>query len=216
MSASVQKSPARRGRPRAYDPETALARALAVFWNAGYSATSLDDLSAATGMNRPSLYGAFGDKRELYRTLLHRYRAIARARMKDELRYDLPLREALRRVYRSALEFYLPRDAAARGCFLIGTAVTESVLNREVRTDLAEGLDEIEDAFEARLRFARQRGEIPRGSDPAALASMASAALYSLAIRSRSGSSRATLLRIVDSALDLICGTKNRARRSST
>jgi len=211
MSISVQKSPARRGRPRAYDPETALAQAMAVFWNAGYSATSLDELSAATGMNRPSLYHAFGDKRELYRTLLHRYRAIARAGMKDGLRYDLPLREALRRVYHSALALYLPRDAAARGCFLIGTAVTESVLNGEVRTNLAEGLDEIEDAFEARLRFARKRGEIPRSSDPAALASMASAALYSLAIRSRSGSSRADLLRIVDSALDLICGTRKRA-----
>jgi AcrR family transcriptional regulator len=213
MSISVQKSPARRGRPRAYDPETALAQSMGVFWNAGYSATSLDDLSAATGMNRPSLYGAFGDKRQLYHTLLHRYREIARAGMKDALRYDLPLREALRRVYHSALALYLPRDAAARGCFLIGTAVTESVLNREVRTNLAEGLDEIDDAFEARLRFARERGELPRSSDPAALASMASAALYSLAIRSRSGSSRAALLRIVESALDLICATKKRARR---
>jgi AcrR family transcriptional regulator len=211
MSTSVQKSPARRGRPRAYDPETALAQAMAVFWNTGFSATSLDDLSAATGMNRPSLYGAFGDKRVLYRTLLHRYRAIARAGMNDELRYDLPLREALRRVYHGALALYLPRNQAARGCFLIGTALTESVLDREVRTNLAEGLDEIDAAFEARLRFARQRGEIPRNSDPAALASMASAALYSLAIRSRSGSSRAALLRIVDSALDLICGTKERA-----
>jgi len=211
MSTSVQKSPARRGRPRAYDPETALAQAMARFWNAGYSATSLEDLSAATGMNRPSLYRAFGDKRELYRAMLHRYRGIARAGMKDALRYDLPLREALRRVYHSALALYLPRDAPARGCFLIGTALTESVVNREVRTNLAEALDEIDEAFEARLRFARQRGELPGSSDPAALARMASAALYSLAIRSRSGSSRAALLRIVDSALDLVCGTKKRA-----
>ena len=211
MSTSVQKSGVRRGRPRAYDPETALAQAMAVFWNAGYSATSLEDLSAATGMNRPSLYGAFGDKRALYRALLLRYRAIARAGMKDGLRYDLPLREALCRVYHSALALYLPRKAPARGCFLIGTALTQSVLDREVRTNLAEGLDEIEDAFQRRLRFARQRGEIPRGSDPAALASMASAALYSLAIRSRSGSSRAALRRIANSALDLICGPKKRA-----
>jgi len=183
---------------------------MAVFWNSGYAATSLDDLSNATGMNRPSLYGAFGDKRTLYGTLLHRYRAIARAGMKEALRYDLPLREALGRVYRAALELYLPRNAAARGCFLIGTAVTESVLDAQVRTNLAEGLDEIDAAFEARLRFARRCGELARGSDPAALARMASAALYSLAIRSRSGSSRAALQRIANSALDLICATKNR------
>ncbi|MGE5163663.1 MAG: helix-turn-helix domain-containing protein, partial [Sphingobacteriales bacterium] len=53
----------RRGRPRAYNPDTALARAADVFWRNGYDGTSLDDLVAATGMNRPSLYAAFGDKR---------------------------------------------------------------------------------------------------------------------------------------------------------
>ena len=72
-------APKRRGRPRAYEPEVALARALDVFWKEGFAATSLDDLSAATGMNRPSLYGAFGDKRELFIKSYQRYRADARA-----------------------------------------------------------------------------------------------------------------------------------------
>ena len=72
----VQKESARRGRPRAYDPDTALARAMAVFWAGGYAGTSLDDVTAGTGMNRPSLYGAFGDKHALYlHTLAIRSRA---------------------------------------------------------------------------------------------------------------------------------------------
>ena len=71
--------PKRRGRPRAYEPEIALSRALDVFWKDGFAATSLDDLSAATGMNRPSLYGAFGDKRELYKKTYESYRNRARA-----------------------------------------------------------------------------------------------------------------------------------------
>src|SRR5262249_17102093 len=66
-------APKGRGRPRAYDPETALQTAIEAFWQAGYSGTSLDDLSAATGMNRPSLYGAFGDKRALYLKALDHY-----------------------------------------------------------------------------------------------------------------------------------------------
>ena len=74
-------APKRRGRPRAYEPEVALARALDVFWKEGFAATSLDDLSAATGMNRPSLYGAFGDKRELYIKSYESYRDRARVRM---------------------------------------------------------------------------------------------------------------------------------------
>ena len=64
-----------RGRPREYDPEEALDAAMGVFWARGYAATSLTDLSEATGMNRPSLYAAFGDKRSVFLRALHRYSA---------------------------------------------------------------------------------------------------------------------------------------------
>ena len=90
----VQKKtsePKRRGRPRAYDPAQALARAADTFWKAGYAGTSLDDLSEATGMNRPSLYAAFGDKRDLYLKTLEHYReesrALARAALADVRRF---------------------------------------------------------------------------------------------------------------------------------
>src|SRR5882724_10797919 len=72
-SKGAKAEPKRRGRPRAYDPATAIARAAETFWKAGYAGTSLDDLSAATGMNRPSLYAAFGDKRDLYLKALEIY-----------------------------------------------------------------------------------------------------------------------------------------------
>ncbi len=69
----------RRGRPRQYDPDQALAKAAETFWKHGYAATSLDDLVVATGMKRPSLYAAFGDKRDLYLKTLERYRDQIRA-----------------------------------------------------------------------------------------------------------------------------------------
>ncbi len=203
---AVQKSAAKRGRPRAYDPDVALARAMSVFWDAGYAATSLDDLRAATGMNRPSIYAAFGDKLALYRTLLDRYRETARSGMAQALAPEVPLREALARVYKAALALYLPRKADARGCFLIGTAVTEAARNAAVRASLAAGLKEIDAAFETRIRLAVDRGELPRRANAPARAKMASAALYSLAIHSRAGASRTELDAIVNAALDLICG----------
>lgn len=201
----VQNS-AKRGRPRAYDPETALAQAMGVFWTAGFSATSLDALSEATRMNRPSLYAAFGDKHALYQTLLERYRGLARTAMADALTPDRPLREGLRRVYDSALALYLAGQKDARGCFMIGTAVTEAAEDRAVRSALAAGLREIDDAFEVRLRLAQDRGELPRAADPAALAKLASAALYFLAIRSRAGEPREVLEGVADAAVNLICG----------
>ena len=97
-------APKRRGRPRAYDPKTALARAAETFWKAGYAGTSLDDLAAATGMNRPSLYAAFGDKRELYLKTLEHYRDEYRALAREALADDPTLRVFLKRFYDTALE----------------------------------------------------------------------------------------------------------------
>ncbi|MGY4422928.1 AcrR family transcriptional regulator [Bradyrhizobium sp. JR6.1] len=107
-------APKRRGRPRAYEPEVALGKALDLFRRDGFAATSLDDLSAATGMNRPSLYGAFGDKRELYIKSYQRYRDDARAAMVDIFHADAPLRERLERIYRIALDIYLSPASPAR------------------------------------------------------------------------------------------------------
>src|SRR5580700_3038669 len=123
----VQNSPARRGRPRAYDPDEALARAVDAFWDAGFAATSLDDLSQATGMNRPSLYGAFGDKQALYRRALDLYIARTRAALAEAFGADVPLCSALRRVFDAAISIYLSGENGARGCFIISTAVAQAV-----------------------------------------------------------------------------------------
>src|ERR1700760_3225915 len=103
-------APKRRGRPRPYEPDVALAKALDLFRKDGFAATSLDDLSAATGMNRPSLYGAFGDKRELYIKSYQRYRADARAAMSDIFRTELSIKKRLQRIFAVALDIYLSGD----------------------------------------------------------------------------------------------------------
>src|ERR1700738_3386826 len=120
----VQKEkgePKKRGRPRAYDPATAVARAAETFWKAGYAGTSLDELSEATGMNRPSLYAAFGDKRDLYIRALTQYWDRTRPAVKEALAYDRPLPEALRRLYGKALVIYLAGESGPQGCFAIST-----------------------------------------------------------------------------------------------
>jgi AcrR family transcriptional regulator len=111
--------PKRRGRPRAYEPEQALGKALDLFRKDGFAATSLDDLSAATGMNRPSLYGAFGDKRELYIKSYMRYREDSRAAMADIFKTQAPIRERLARLFAVALDIYLSGEAGPRGCFTV-------------------------------------------------------------------------------------------------
>ncbi len=198
--------PKRRGRPRAYEPEVALARALDVFWKEGFAATSLDDLSAATGMNRPSLYAAFGDKRELYIKSYEGYRDRMRARMAEVFRTDLALRDLLERVYAVALDMYLSGKDGPRGCFAVMTAASEAVFDPAIRELVTTGLNETDRFFARIFNRARERGELPSSAGPVVLAHLASATLHSLAVRARAQAPRAELDAIVEGALDVICG----------
>lgn len=200
------QEPKRRGRPRAYDPQVALRRATDAFWGAGYSGTSLDDISAATGMNRPSLFAAFGDKRTLYLKALGAYWQLALADMREALAGDLALGDALMRVYEGALAIYFSGAGDARGCFVVGTAVTEAVEDPEIRSSLAAGLRTFDGDFEARFRAARARGELGEDADPAALAVLATATMHTLAIRARAGTPRSELRDLAQKAVGAICG----------
>ncbi|WP_245254037.1 TetR/AcrR family transcriptional regulator [Paraburkholderia sp. LEh10] len=184
-------------------------RATDAFWLGGYSGTSLDTLSDTMGMNRPSLYGAFGDKHALYLNTLDRYVDAGAHAMERALSDDIPLAQALQRVYDGALALYLPAGGEPRGCFLIGTAVVESKLDEAVRARLAQGLKSFDRAFEKRMRRAQADGELSREADAAVLARVASAIMHSLALRSRAGDSRASLRATAAEGVALICGARN-------
>src|ERR1043166_431115 len=203
-SKSSAAAPKKRGRPRAYDPEIALARAAATFWKAGYAGTSLDDLSEATGMNRPSLYAAFGDKRDLYLKTLEHYSEESRALTRAALADDPPLRVFLKRFYDKALDLYF--GDGPRGCYTVGTAATVAAVDDGVRGFLAARIRNADEFLRKQIEQAIERGEIARRSDPFALAALATATLHTLAVRSRAGITRQELDALVDLAIAVICG----------
>jgi TetR/AcrR family transcriptional regulator, copper-responsive repressor len=194
-----------RGRPRAYDAEKALAQARDTFWHNGYSATTLDELGASMGMNRPSLYGAFGDKRTLYLATLERYIEVSRAAMDEALSGDRPLKEALMHVYDLALGLYFRAGSAPKGCFLIGTAAVEAVNDEAVRNLLVNGLRSFDRSFEARLVRAQHNGELDPNADAAMLAKILSALMHTMAVRSRAGDKRAVLRATAEAGVAMIC-----------
>jgi AcrR family transcriptional regulator len=198
--------PKRRGRPRAYQPEIALGKALDLFRKDGFAATSLDGLSAATGMNRPSLYGAFGDKRELYIKSYQRYRDDARAAMTDLFRQEMTIRMRLTRIYAAALEIYLSGESGPRGCFTVMTAASEAVADPEIRAMVLDGFAELDKAFARCFRLAKEQGELPASADPTVLAQIASATMHSMAIRTRARVPRKELEAIAKGAIDMMCG----------
>ena len=199
-------APKRRGRPRAYQPEVALGKALDLFRKGGFAATSLDDLSAATGMSRPSLYGAFGDKRELYIKSYMRYREDSRAAMADIFKTQAPIRERLARLFAVALDIYLSGEEGPRGCFTVMTAASEAISDPDIRAIVLEGFCELDKAFAACFRLAREKGELPASADPQVLAQLASATIHTIAIRARARVPRKELEAIVNGAIDVMCG----------
>jgi AcrR family transcriptional regulator len=208
--------PARRGRPRAYDAQAALKRATDEFWQTGYSGTSLDSIAAATGMNPPSLYAAFGNKHAIYLKALSRYWEISLTATREALAEDRPLDEALMLAYEAALSIYFSGKGAARGCFVIGTAVVESPEDAAIRKSVATGLHMIDADFEARFHKAVETGELKPDADPAALALLASATMHSIAIRARAGARRAELREVAQKAVSIICGCRPKPGHATT
>lgn len=193
-----------RGRPRSFDPDEVLDRARAVFWNLGYAATSLDDLAAATGLNRPSLYAAFGDKHALYLAALERSRREATVAIGAALQAEAPLRALLGLIFDRAVEVYRTGEAGQRGCFLIGTAVTQAVDDAEARAVLARYIAETDRLFTE--RFTRDRDQLATGVTPEAAGPMASGTFHTLAVRARTGAPEAELKAVARGAVDMICG----------
>ena len=109
-------------------------------------------------------------------------------------------------AYEAALSIYFSGKGSARGCFVIGTAVTEAGEDAAIRNSVAAGLRMIDADFEARFRTARERGELKHDADPAALAILASATMHTIAIRARAGARRAELREIARKAVSVICG----------
>jgi AcrR family transcriptional regulator len=195
----------RRGRPPEYDVDKAITSARETFWERGYAGTSLDELAAATGMNRPSLYAAFGDKRSLYLKTLERYRDQVRVKSKELLADDPSLRVYLRRFYEAALDIYFAGRESARGCYSIGTAATEAAVDPDVRSFLADSIRGTDTFLAGLIRRARDRKQIAANSDPDALACIATATLHTLAVRSRAGHSREELSNLAAAVIDAIC-----------
>ena len=137
---AVPKAASRgRGRPRAFEADTALAQAMDVFWSDGFAATSLDDISAATGLNRPSLYGAFGDKRALYLQAYGQYRKRMNESFAPLFAAREPLRTKLTRILTAALDLYLSGPDGPRGCFTVLSAASEAIADPDLHSLVSRG-----------------------------------------------------------------------------
>lgn len=192
-----------RGRPRQFDEDAAVEAAGNVFWMNGFSATSLDDLADAMGMNRPSIYGAFGDKEALYRRALAQFGSRMEAAMQQTLFAIPDVRKALESFYRQALAIYVS-GPQPKGCLVMSTAVSVAVSHPEIQSDLLGIIKIIDRSIEKRLRQAVKEGQLPPEFDTSARADIAQGILHSLSLRARAGDSKSALNSLLNSGVEVI------------
>jgi len=194
----------KRGRPLKYDHDEALDSAIQVFWSKGLTATSLDDLADAMKMNRPSIYNAFGNKISIYRKAFARFVAQLGEQLDKDLFGEPDLNKAMKQFYSGALDTYF-RGVPPLGCFVTCTAIVEAATCAEIRKDLDLVISKIDTVIESRLLAAQQEGLWSKDSDAKNVAKLLHATLQSLAVRARSGESRASLKKMYLGVVDMVC-----------
>ena len=187
------------GRPRAFDVDEALDRALEVFWRQGYEGTALSDLTAAMGINRPSLYATFGNKEALFRKVLDRYAdgpaAYAARQIQGPRARDVV--EAL--VY-GAIDLTTGPDTPL-GCINVRTAQACGPDADPARHEAMTRRAADHAALRRRLGRARAEGDLPPDADPDALAQFVTTFIDGIAVQASGGASRAQLRQAADIAL---------------
>jgi AcrR family transcriptional regulator len=189
-----------RGRPRAFDVGRALDAALCTFRKNGYEGTSLDDLTAAMGINRPSLYAAFGNKEQLFARAVERYVELGGERVRAALSAPTA-REAAERYLREVVIGPCESPDATRGCLLVGAALTCSASAEAVRQLLVDRRSENEKLLRERFDRAVAEGDLPAGVSADDLARFVTTIMQGLSVHAAGGATRRQQLAVVDIAL---------------
>ena len=194
-----KKTTRARGRPRSFNTEKALDGALHVFWRKGYQGASLSDLTKAMGINRPSIYGAFGDKEALFRKALDRYMTAQGGYMQEALKQSTA-RAFVERLLFGSVES-MCGSGNPSGCLLVQGALASGEEADPVRRELIWRRKAGETAIRRRLKRAKAEGDLPAGSDPATLARYLATVRQGMAVQAASGASRNDLRRVAETAL---------------
>ena len=189
-----------RGRPREFDRDQALGKAMRLFWSRGYDAISMGDLRAELGITQASLYAAFRSKDQLFRDAVDLYRQTAGFSTTDALAKGANAREAIHAMLQAAVDAFSAPDAPG-GCLLILGATNCAVENKAIQDHLLFIRRQISQAILNRLKQGQQDGDVPKTAPVAALAAYYTTVLHGLALQSRDGASRKTLTQIVELAI---------------
>lgn len=187
------------GRPRAFDIDHALDCALRIFWRKGYEGASLLDLTRAMGINRPSLYAAFGNKESLFRRAVDRYVERTASHVYEAL--EQPTARAVVEQLLLATVDLITDPQNPRGCFIVQGALACGDTADPIRQEMVNRRVQLETALRKRFEQAVAEGDLPRNADCADLGRYVAAVSHGMAVQAAGGASRNELIRVAEIAL---------------
>lgn len=186
----VQK---KRGRPRAFDEDTALDAAIEIFWRQGYDGTSLDDLTGAMGIAKPSLYASFDSKEKLFKTAVLRYQKTIASKAMTAFDSEQDIRAACEAFLETSLEGNNRGGDFATGCLMGSCAIAQADTNPDIRSLLSKALFHTQAALAKRLGEEQQTGTISAEKSPEFMAQQLVDNVQAQAYRARIGESMTDL-----------------------
>ena len=190
-------------RPKEFNPDDALEKAMQVFWHKGYEATSMEDLLTAMDLNRGSLYDTFGDKRQLFLKVLDRYCHGFVAEKFSLLDQPGPALPTLRRFIHGMIEGALA-DPQRRGCLIANTVMELSPHEKDIAGKVCKALKMGEDAFFKVLTRAKAQGELRADQDPRVLARFLVTMMQGTIVMIKSGASADVVKQTTETALSIL------------
>ncbi|HYR60026.1 MAG TPA: TetR/AcrR family transcriptional regulator [Nitrospiraceae bacterium] len=190
-------------RPKEFNPDDAIEKAMQVFWHKGYEATSMEDLLSAMDLNRGSLYDTFGDKRQLFLKVIDRYCTTFASSKFSLLDQPGPALPTLRQFINGMIEGGLA-DPQRRGCLIANTVMELSPHENEIAGTLRQALKMVEDTFFNVLARAKQQGELKDDKDPRALARFLTTMMQGTIVMIKAGASADVVKQTVETALSIL------------
>jgi TetR/AcrR family transcriptional repressor of nem operon len=190
-------------RKKEFDEDQLLDKAVALFWDKGYHATSAQDLVDGLGINRSSLYNTYTDKRTLFTKSLRQYQAKNTNAVLSMLKNAVDARGAISQILHAVIK-ESEEDALAKGCFMVNTAVELSSHDKEIGALVAENNQSVEYAFTRTIEKGQADGQFTKTKDARALARFVFSTISGLRVSARSGVDKQTLEDIVDVALSAL------------
>jgi len=190
-------------RARQFDERQVLIAAMLVFWEKGYDGTSIQDLEQAMGLNRTSIYNAFGNKRELFERVVSCYKESVMGALFEALDSAPDIRTGIRRMLEQALEIHFS-DEYPGGCLVVLSVLESGQHDEQSHAILANTIRELKQALQSRLAAARKKGELPPGLDAGSMSTTIATTMAGMMVLGQADFSRNALKKTINQVLQLL------------